>query len=755
MDYLLRQNNTMFHEKERKIKAIQKTELNNICIDCNNKKPEYISLNNACFICKHCFKNHQKFPLGVSKPIKNNLRSLTLRELQYLYFGGNKKLFEFKKYEYPKLFKLNPLFSYKTLAMQYYRNWLKYLIEGGKKPQRPEVEIAYHSIEDKEMLNKNYLNNNENNIITIDFYNDCYNYNNNYNQTLNNFINRNTNLITPRSNYYTYLKSECQKKNLTRYNSEKVYYDKINSTNYINYLNEAKNIDKDYYNKCLSTENNNNNFYHSQSNFLPKKNIIPKNYIIYNRLELKEQNNEDLLLDNSKVFNTSNFLNKIENKKTIYNDKVITPFKTNKPIYIKPKYSMRKSLEKTDFFEQKDNYFSQNNKKEKNEKFDKNYDDHNILIKVKRNNKKYENKKENEIKIYKGKNKNNNNTDIIINNNNGKKINNFKNETNKSKNNSKPRLIKKRNNFNYNLDKLDYILNSNGSTNEKKNNITKDIKKNITSRNKTLNNNNKIIFKKKNLRNSFYLSNKIKTKRNYSLQKSKYSKSSQTINSISNDDDLKNNYDNYDNFLKRNISKTLFVNNSMKNFYPHYPIRMNMAKIEEIYLNNDRINENEKEIESEIEKLLILRKQKSEIIKSLKILLKRKEALNKDIKEENDSDYEEEEEEEEEGEEEEEKNKNYYDNNNIYKYKNLDKNNLNNLIKKIDEFKKDKKKKIKININKEDEDNDVKKTVYNQVKKPNNNKNKKININKTNEYFSKEQEKEFIRNKYKKKYNFS
>ena len=69
--------------------------------------------------------------------------SLTLKELQYLYFGGNKKMLEFMKYEYPKLIKISPVLVYKTVAMEYYRNWLAYLVEGGNKPQKPDMEMAY------------------------------------------------------------------------------------------------------------------------------------------------------------------------------------------------------------------------------------------------------------------------------------------------------------------------------------------------------------------------------------------------------------------------------------------------------------------------------------------------------------------------------------------------------------------------------------------------------------------------------------
>ena len=191
MDFsLLRKNNFMNYEKERKIREITKEVLNNKCIDCHNGKPEYISLNNAVFICKNCYRNnHQKFPVKISRIIKNNLKSLSLKDLQYLYFGGNKKMLEFMKYEYPKLIKINSFLVYKTVAMEYYRNWLSYIVEGGNKPIKPDIEIAYYSIEDK-LHNNNYLSNNDSDVITIDFINDCYNYNDKYNNSITNFINK-------------------------------------------------------------------------------------------------------------------------------------------------------------------------------------------------------------------------------------------------------------------------------------------------------------------------------------------------------------------------------------------------------------------------------------------------------------------------------------------------------------------------------------------------------------------------------------
>ena len=94
-------------------------------------------------------------------------------------------MLEFMKYEYPKLIKLSPSFVYKTIAMEYYRNWLKYIIEGGIKPTKPKEEIAYKSVDDKDIIDNNNLEKNkDDNVITIDFYNDCYKYNDKYNRTI-------------------------------------------------------------------------------------------------------------------------------------------------------------------------------------------------------------------------------------------------------------------------------------------------------------------------------------------------------------------------------------------------------------------------------------------------------------------------------------------------------------------------------------------------------------------------------------------
>ena len=335
MENLLRKNNIMFHEKERKIKSIIKEQSNKICIDCSKSNPEYISLNNAVFICKSCFQKHQKFPIHVTKLIKNDLSSLTLKELQYLYFGGNKKMYEFINYEYPKLSSLNPYLSYKTIAMEYYRNWLRYLIEGGIEPIKPDESIAYNLIDDKDKeFNKNKnIEKKDNNVITIDFYNDCYKYNDKYNRTITGFINdkdlKKNNIMNDKE-----IKYEKRNNNIVQENLIKNKYNVDRARNYYNIIN------KNNYNKVINAENI-NIFSFTQSDFLPqkKKNLEQHQKNIRNTQHKYNSNNIILNINESKKVEMNKNDNKYHNIKTS---------RSNVNIYVKPKQNIVKSsIDKT------------------------------------------------------------------------------------------------------------------------------------------------------------------------------------------------------------------------------------------------------------------------------------------------------------------------------------------------------------------------------------------------------------------------
>lgn len=133
-------------ERNRKVQEIYKDEMNNECFDCGKSNPEFISANNGVFICRECMSVHYQFSDEVSLIIKNNLFLLNEEQINYIYYGGNRKLLEFINYEFPQLQNYQPEILYKTQAMQYYRDKLYFLVEGGNKPMKPNEHFAYKLI---------------------------------------------------------------------------------------------------------------------------------------------------------------------------------------------------------------------------------------------------------------------------------------------------------------------------------------------------------------------------------------------------------------------------------------------------------------------------------------------------------------------------------------------------------------------------------------------------------------------------------
>ena len=115
-------------DKKYLIEEIKNDEMNKECFDCGAPYPDYISINNGIFLCKKCIYYHCKFPDEISTLIKNNLYLLGIRELNFLYYGGNRKLTEFLYLNCPKLNKYQPELLYKTDEMEYYRFKLEELV---------------------------------------------------------------------------------------------------------------------------------------------------------------------------------------------------------------------------------------------------------------------------------------------------------------------------------------------------------------------------------------------------------------------------------------------------------------------------------------------------------------------------------------------------------------------------------------------------------------------------------------------------
>jgi hypothetical protein len=266
-------------DKNQKIKEIYSDEINNQCFDCGKPNPNFISANNGVFICKDCMGIHYQFSDEISLLIKNNLFLLDDQQINYIYYGGNRKLLEFFNSEYPELINYPPEILYKTLAMQYYRDILFYMVEGGNKPIKPNENTAYklipdylsyYSLTEKREKKNNYVYNN-NKILSSNTYNVKEN---------EHKKNKLFNMKEEDDNINSYLNRNKKNSIFYKYYTTKVYRnknkeDKNNKTDYKNRNRESDNI---YLVTNNNINNNNNsgknNYYQNREKFFKEMNKL-------------------------------------------------------------------------------------------------------------------------------------------------------------------------------------------------------------------------------------------------------------------------------------------------------------------------------------------------------------------------------------------------------------------------------------------------------------------------------------------------
>ena len=164
MNNLTKKLNKLISPGKKRIYALINDKLNNICFDCEKEKSDYISINYGIFICKSCAEYHFLFLKDKSCILKKDLKSLSQKELKYLYYGGNRKLKDFMKNKYPLLLNLTRNQIYKTIGLDYYRKKLRYLVEGGEEPIEPikpaaSLEININNINDSKK--SSFISNND------------------------------------------------------------------------------------------------------------------------------------------------------------------------------------------------------------------------------------------------------------------------------------------------------------------------------------------------------------------------------------------------------------------------------------------------------------------------------------------------------------------------------------------------------------------------------------------------------------------
>ena len=276
-------------------------ELNNYCVECGNEDPEYISINNGIFICGECVQNHFKFPKNISKIIKNNLKSLTLKEIQPLLCGGNKALLDFINNEFPKLSEFPPHILYRTQAMSYYRHFLQFLINGGVPPVKPSVKYAYK-------ISNFYQNYDSNNVMPSET--NIYN-----NMRDEQIMENNINSIGNFTNFYKTGNNFTYGRNITK-NNMNYYNDRL--------VNTINNIGHTYDNYIINKPR--------QINFQNNNNIIIGN--------IGNNNERKIVYSPQKIkvdFKNKNKRNKLTNKKQIKNNTINGQINITNEVYVKPK----------------------------------------------------------------------------------------------------------------------------------------------------------------------------------------------------------------------------------------------------------------------------------------------------------------------------------------------------------------------------------------------------------------------------------
>ena len=317
---LLNEGKSYISKIEEKIKD----ELNNYCVECGEENPEYISVNNGIFICKDCAQNHLKLPKNISEIKKNNIKSLTLNEIQYLLCGGNRSLLYFICNEYPKLAELPSNILYRTQAMVYYRQYLQFLINGCIPPIKPNIKTAYTIP---------YIFENNKNKICKNF-DEISNKNEVYTNTENgNVYNNNNNLNFNKAGYI--FKQKEKKINVNdnpnlydNYEKSNFYVDNTIGNKYYNYDNYFINRPRQ-----VNFQNNNNIIIGSKMEFINNINNNKKNFLHSSEKINKTKNN------------INEYINKINNN-------------LNSDIYIKPKLILSHNISKARL-KNKNYYYSQ------------------------------------------------------------------------------------------------------------------------------------------------------------------------------------------------------------------------------------------------------------------------------------------------------------------------------------------------------------------------------------------------------------
>ena len=129
-------------KKEEFLKIQQNNELNNYCFECLDKNPNWVSINNAIYLCLSCAGKHRSLGINISNVKSLSLDEITENQMKLLKIGGNERLKNFlKENEVDKNSNI-----YNLAILDYYRKLLRYEAFNEDLPEKP---VNYYEIKNE------------------------------------------------------------------------------------------------------------------------------------------------------------------------------------------------------------------------------------------------------------------------------------------------------------------------------------------------------------------------------------------------------------------------------------------------------------------------------------------------------------------------------------------------------------------------------------------------------------------------------
>ena len=124
---------------------------NSTCCDCGMEKPKWASLNNGVFLCLKCAGFHRSLGVDISTIRSLQIDSWTDKQILYLTNGGNTKLKSIWE-EYGIDSNTSVEKKYKSKACDYYRKYLKNLVEKISDPNFQQIELIKPNSEEGKQI---------------------------------------------------------------------------------------------------------------------------------------------------------------------------------------------------------------------------------------------------------------------------------------------------------------------------------------------------------------------------------------------------------------------------------------------------------------------------------------------------------------------------------------------------------------------------------------------------------------------------